>query len=130
MHNMRLLRKKSTMRGFQVKRFKSGSSGSRCVDSVIGELGWSRGEAPCAVDKKPVKFGKARAAGLTVAGHPLLRARSLPKFIPYGGKIVNAAFLLVTTAWLAGADAAPAAPPPAAAPAVAPSGACGACCDT
>jgi hypothetical protein len=40
-----------------------------------------------------------------------------PKIFPYGGTIVNAAFLLVTTAWLAGADAPPPAkpvPPPAA----------------
>jgi hypothetical protein len=54
----------------------------------------------------------------------------LPKFVPYGGKLVNAAFLLVTTAWLAGADAAPTAAP-ATPPAATSSctGDCGACCD-
>ena len=47
---------------------------------------------------------------------------------------MNAAFLVLTTAWLAGAEAAPAAPPknpPAtAAPAGSCSGSCGACCDS
>src|SRR5438477_12636951 len=64
------------------------------------------------------------------AGAAAARVGSLP---PYGGFLVNAAFVLVTSAWLAGQAAAPP-PPPAKPPAttVAPAApaACGSSCGT
>ena len=62
---------------------------------------------------------------------PVPLPRPLAKSIPFGGSTVNAAFLLVTTAWLSGADAAPDAKPAAPAPMAAPCASCGDCnsCD-
>jgi hypothetical protein len=68
----------------------------------------------------------------------LLRGQGPLEKLPYGGSIVNAAFLLISTAWFAGADAAHA-PTPAPVVAEAPGGCggggcgdscCNSCCNT
>src|SRR2546423_1762938 len=70
---------------------------------------------------------KARALEYAAAALPATRRGPEPKAISLGGLLlVNAAFLLLTSAWLAGADAVPA---PVAAPVAGPavSSSCGGC---
>src|SRR5205823_12177317 len=71
---------------------------------------------------RPPRYGR-----LAPASHRPAPTMTIPI---YGGFLVNAAFLMLTAAWMTGADpvAAPAAPPAAAAPAVIAGSGCGGGC--
>src|SRR5262249_5853967 len=80
-------------------------------------------EAPRGDDETYHQLGR-----LTRAADSPIASVSLPSsHRPKGGSIVNAAYLMLTTAWLAGADPVPGAPAAPAAPIVASNSGCGCC---
>jgi len=127
--------RKSAQGTFFLSRIKETESGKPDSSWAVGPGLWFRSSRMDAV-------GAGRRAWPQMGSVPTCFGRvPEPSLTQFGGYLVNAAFLLVTTAWLAGADpvAAPAAPaaPATAAPAVVSSsscnscGSCGdACCDS
>src|SRR5262249_3841154 len=104
----------------RAKLLKTGAVGCRIMKTATRGTEAPPGAGPV-LDAEPSTkpTGRRGLSGQRDRRRPARRRRPRAEVRPLGGSLVNAAFLLVTTAWIAGADtaapAAPTTPPPAAA---------------